>query len=281
MRDPRIFSPWVGAWIVITIFAFAFLGCPTESLISGLDGGSGSGNDTTAPVPGGSGMITASNIRSTSLDLSWTAATDETTPQGILEYRVYLSESDNIDSVSDIEDNGDQVTLGWTAGLVAKSVTNLNADSTYYLTVIVRDEAENIASYDVKTTTTDDYGNITIPSYAYGSTTNLTSSPGIFVSDESADPTTFTFSVENSGSGVLYLENPAVDFTNTDDILNWAASVPTTEAIDPGNSSQVTISMSTDATLADPAIGAARIHVYSDDPDQPDYYFNVEIAVYS
>ncbi len=144
MRDPRIFSPWVGAWIVITIFAFAFLGCPTESIIDGIGG---SGNDTTAPVPGDNGAIVASNETTWSVSLTWTAATDDRTAGSELQYKVYYSIADNIASATAATLNGTPATVNWTDALTSYTVPSLTENTDYYFVVIVQDEAGNPAAY--------------------------------------------------------------------------------------------------------------------------------------
>ncbi len=145
MRDPKTFSPWLGAWIAISIFAFVMLGCPTDSITGELNGGGG--NDTAAPVPGDNGAIVCSNPTATSVDLSWTAASDNTTATEDLEYQVFYSTSDNITGVTAAGDNGTPSTIGWTANIVTHTVSSLSAETTYYFVVVVQDEAGRAAAY--------------------------------------------------------------------------------------------------------------------------------------
>ena len=51
---------------------------------AGEDIGGGDAGDVTAPVPGAAGLLAASNPTSSSIDLTWTAATDDTTAQSTL-----------------------------------------------------------------------------------------------------------------------------------------------------------------------------------------------------
>ena len=122
---------------VLLFFAslLLFTGCPNELTL-----------DTTDPVPGGSGTITASNVATTSLDLTWTKAVDDTSTQAALAYRVYYSTSDNIDTVANAEANGTPFGSA-SADISSVSVTGLDASTTYYFNVVVSDGAGNKAVY--------------------------------------------------------------------------------------------------------------------------------------
>ena len=101
---------------------------------------------TEPPVVGGSGTITAGTATSSTIDLSWTAATDTATAQTNLQYKVVRSASSNITSATDAEANGTTV-MDWTANTVSKQATGLSASTTYYFNVIVKDEAGNKVAY--------------------------------------------------------------------------------------------------------------------------------------
>jgi len=112
--------------------------------------------DTTAdvaPVPGNGGTLVLSDVQDSSLTLSWAPASDNTTDQTDLEYRVVMSQSDNIATVEDAATNGTQV-LNWTADTTAVEVSGLSADAAYYFNVLVRDAAGNVASYVMTQATT-------------------------------------------------------------------------------------------------------------------------------
>ena len=102
--------------------------------------------DTTAPTPGDSGTISASNIQPNSVDLSWTKAADDISAESALGYRVYYSTSDNLDSVEDIETNG-TASGNYTADIATKVISGLSPETPYYFNIIVRDEAGNKAPY--------------------------------------------------------------------------------------------------------------------------------------
>jgi hypothetical protein len=101
--------------------------------------------DTTAPVAGSSGTLTASSIATTSLTLAWSAATDNLTAQASLSYEVRQSSADNLSTVA-MEANGTQI-MTWAAAATSYAVTGLNPNTTYYFNVFVKDAAGNRAAY--------------------------------------------------------------------------------------------------------------------------------------
>ncbi len=102
--------------------------------------------DTTGPTAGNSGTITETGSTTTTISVSWTAATDDFTAQANLEYIVYYSSSDNISSASDCEANGTAVG-GYTANMTSKEITGLEVGQNYYINVVVRDETGNKTAY--------------------------------------------------------------------------------------------------------------------------------------
>ena len=106
----------------------------------------GGGADTTPPVPGSSGTITATNS-GTDIALSWTVATDTTTPQGNLEYTVFYSVANNISTVANAEANGTVVGLPWSSSITARTITGLTVGTTYYFNVAVKDAGLNKVMY--------------------------------------------------------------------------------------------------------------------------------------
>jgi hypothetical protein len=84
--------------------------------------------------------ITASDVTQTGVTLSWNKASDDTSAQAALQYLVYRSSSDNLDTVSNIEANGTAVG-SYTANISTKAVTGLTIGTPYYFNVIVKDEA--------------------------------------------------------------------------------------------------------------------------------------------
>ncbi|WP_240422192.1 fibronectin type III domain-containing protein, partial [Paenibacillus periandrae] len=128
-------------------------------------------SDITAPAVS-DGTISTSGITATAVTLSWTKATDTVSAQGALQYQVYRSSSNNLNTVANIEANG--TALGsYTADIGTYSVTGLMESTTYYLNVIVKDEAGNKAAYTMKQVVTSD---ITAPAVSDGtiSTSGIT-----------------------------------------------------------------------------------------------------------
>jgi hypothetical protein len=101
--------------------------------------------DVTSPTVGTPTLSTAS-ITSSGLTLNWTAATDNITSQANLQYLAYYSLSNNLSSVANIEANGTPVG-SYTSNIITKNVTGLLSGTTYYFNVIVKDEANNKATY--------------------------------------------------------------------------------------------------------------------------------------
>nr|HXK77933.1 hypothetical protein [Oscillospiraceae bacterium] len=109
--------------------------------------------DTTAPTVTDK-TIAASDLTATGVTLSWNKATDDTSAQTALEYLVYQSSSDNLDTVEHIEANGAAVG-SYAADIATKDVTDLTTGTTYYFNVIVKDEAGNKTCYTANSVTTE------------------------------------------------------------------------------------------------------------------------------
>lgn len=98
------------------------------------------------PIPGNSGTITVSDIGSTSVTLFWTKANDSKTQQSDLLYRVYISESENIDTVENIKDNGIPVD-DWETDIESKLVDDLDPCTTYYFNLLVKNNDDIESAY--------------------------------------------------------------------------------------------------------------------------------------
>ncbi|MBT6324924.1 MAG: hypothetical protein HOJ35_03070, partial [Bdellovibrionales bacterium] len=105
--------------------------------------------DITPPTPGENLSSTSSTSE---ISLSWSTASDSVTTSNNLEYIVYYSTSNNIDTWSDIG-NGTAVET-WSPNLTNKKISNLSNGITYFFNVFVRDEANNIASYGTSSNAT-------------------------------------------------------------------------------------------------------------------------------
>ncbi|MGE7110556.1 InlB B-repeat-containing protein, partial [Lysinibacillus sp. NPDC047702] len=103
------------------------------------------------------GSITTTNLSSKSVTLNWLTATDNITSTEDLEYQVYQSISNNIDTVNNIETNG--IALGnYSKNTVTRDISGLLPNVNYYFNVIVKDAAGNKTAYTmVNVTTLNEY----------------------------------------------------------------------------------------------------------------------------
>lgn len=136
--------------------------------------------DASGPTPGNSGTITTASITDQGLILNWTKSTDNVSAQANLQYRVFKSTSNNIDTVANVFANGTALNAT-TSDIATLNVSSLNPSSTYYFNVLVVDEAGNTTAYTMKSQATladsiqpvvDEF---TIPSTASSLTVNINS----------------------------------------------------------------------------------------------------------
>lgn len=127
---------------VVVVLAVAIPSCDPFALRQYLDE-----PDVTAPIPGGS--ITISNLQFNFFDASWSEADDDWTPKEDLEYAVYGSQFNSIETLVEAEVYA-EFSRGWDRGRYSLSADELDGaiDGTpYYLNVFVRDGEGNTASY--------------------------------------------------------------------------------------------------------------------------------------
>jgi hypothetical protein len=98
------------------------------------------------PLPGNGGIITTTAVGSSSIQLSWTQATDVETSQIDLEYSLYRSDSNNIATPDDADKNG-MVVASWQKDMVMALAESLSPSTNYYFNVIVRDGDGNRSAY--------------------------------------------------------------------------------------------------------------------------------------
>lgn len=99
------------------------------------------------------GAINPSNITTSGVQLDWAKASDDITAQEDLEYQIYQSSSNNIDTVSTIELNGTPLD-GYIKDSNSFNVTGLAANITYYFNIIVKDTDGNKSAYTMQQVTT-------------------------------------------------------------------------------------------------------------------------------
>jgi hypothetical protein len=120
--------------------------------------------DTTAPVPGNSGIISDLGVASSSLTLAWAKATDNVSAPAQLLYEVRRSSANNIDTVTRADAYG-TIVQPFAADIASSTVTGLTASTTYYFNVIVKDAAGNRAVYSTKSVTTSALQEIRLPRF--------------------------------------------------------------------------------------------------------------------
>ena len=100
--------------------------------------------------------VTASESTGYSIKLSWEPAKDDKTATADLQYRVIVAETANIADVGAAEANTIDDNLKYHKGATSEVVQDLELDTKYYATVIVKDEEGNKSLYDIATFTTND-----------------------------------------------------------------------------------------------------------------------------
>lgn len=108
------------------------------------------GTDTTSPTDGGN---LAGSPSATSVSLTWSAATDNSTLASALLYKVVqASTTSSINTVA----NADAATTvtDWTANITSASATGLTTSTAYAFAVLVKDEAGNKSLYTPISVTT-------------------------------------------------------------------------------------------------------------------------------
>jgi hypothetical protein len=111
----------------------------------------------TAPPSVDNRTITVSVAAHSAVTLSWSKAMDDVSPQDTLRYLVYYSNSNNIASVTDAENNG-TASGDYETDISAKEINGLENGATYYFNVIVMDEAGNKTAYTMKRVSLTDSG---------------------------------------------------------------------------------------------------------------------------
>ena len=114
-------------------------------LASACSSGKKDGGADSPPVAPAGASITAAP-RMSSIAVSWAGGFDDETPADALEYGLYLSDTDDIVDLSQIDANGVPVgTFG--AGVFSATAAPLSLETQYWFNVVVRDEAGNRTPY--------------------------------------------------------------------------------------------------------------------------------------
>lgn len=139
-------------FIIIATFTVAILiGCDTGNSPA-TNGIPPASSDITAPVAGNNGAITIDSLTTDTVEISWTAASDNTTSASNLTYAVYYSTGDNVSTLVDAEVNG-TLALDWAAATTSVTIQSLVPDTEYYINTFVRDASGNVSHYTTKSCT--------------------------------------------------------------------------------------------------------------------------------
>ena len=87
-----------------------------------------------------------STVSGTAATIMWDRSTSQSVEASSLQYRVYLSELNNLISVEDTLQNGKPVT-DWKTNINQLNVSSLENSTRYYYNVLVRDEYNNTSAY--------------------------------------------------------------------------------------------------------------------------------------
>lgn len=119
-----------------------------------------SAGDTTSPVVG---AISFSNVDYSSMDITWTAASDDVTTATSLSYKlVKASDKTLIDTISEAEAvTGSDLLVDWQTNVLTYSLSGLAQTTTYAFAVLVKDAAGNKAIYTAKDQTTPTQPSVT------------------------------------------------------------------------------------------------------------------------
>lgn len=163
--------------------------------------------DITAPTPT-SYTLAASNIASTALTISWTKATDDVSTQANLQYEVRKSLSGNINTTSNIENNG-TVVCSYTTDVSSCNVTGLTPATLWYFNIIVKDQAGNKQYYVTTSATTNP---------------PLAASVGNLPSVGKSSQRKIFYDSVNSKHWAFYHNGSAIGYSYSSDSLTWTTA---------------------------------------------------------
>ena len=112
--------------------------------------------DVSAPVPGSDGLISITDNTTRGITLVWSPARDDRSPQAKLAYASYWSSSDNLGTAVLTKSNGTLIVAGLddNPSKTTWKIGGLVGGITYWLNVVVIDEAGNSSAYKSISVTT-------------------------------------------------------------------------------------------------------------------------------
>lgn len=137
-------------FLIFVAFFLFIIGCEKDNFNDIIDSES---KVEYFPVPGGSGNILVSEIKSDRVTLSWDSARDESTPSTELQYMVVTSPYDNIGDADDALVNG-IISMAWKNSFSTHTVTGLEPGEIHYLNILVKDRDGFISAYSKVTVLT-------------------------------------------------------------------------------------------------------------------------------
>jgi len=192
--------------------------------------------DTVAPVTGTS--ISFSDIGGSSATVSWGAATDATTAQVGLQYKlVRASQDTDIDTIAEADAiSGANLVMGWTANTITKSVAGLSISTTYYFAALVKDAEGLMSLYAPQEVTTLATVDTTPPvvgtaiSFASTTATGTTVNWGA-ASDNITAPVNLQYKlVKSSASSSIDTVAEADAISGADLVMDWTANTISKDA---------------------------------------------------
>lgn len=121
----------------------------TMNQIMGIQAG-GSEEDT-SPIDTSGYDLTVEEVTSDSIEISWEVPTEDEYISSGLTYTVYYS-TEKLEALEDVE-NATKYGVGQ-KGNTSEKINGLEADTTYYINVVVEDESGNKAIYQTQTVRT-------------------------------------------------------------------------------------------------------------------------------
>lgn len=202
--------------------------------IQGVSIGDTSGNppansDINAPTISNS-VITAVRETPSTVSFNWVSASDDKAYSMDLFYRVYISESPNINTIGEAITNGTAIN-DWTQNITQCSCTDMPDTKNHYVNVFVKDPSENISNYSMITVTipgsTIDSTPPTISNTSVNISTTTSSSAIVYWTGATDDTTAASalmyklfYSTDNS-----YMSNINAIESTTTAFNDWQASL--------------------------------------------------------
>jgi len=217
----KSFLNFLSVLLIIVLYS-----CSLNKMIPGSltdpDGDTGQlsdpANDTVPPVPGSSGNIIISHITSNSLILTWSSASDDSTPAEELSYRIYYSTNSSIATTDEIQQNASPFT-DWLKNTDTETINNLPGSLTSYnFNIIVKDTAGNKTAYSMASVPDNSYPAVSISNIVNGVITHSG-----FIIGQAFDDTQISTIKVSFDNGPYWT---VTDITGSDNAKKWKFQLP-------------------------------------------------------